>query len=196
MIASILEGNTQLYHELIRPHERGVYMMALSFLKNQADSEDVVQEAFLKAFRNLAQFRAESKFSTWLISITLNEARRKLRRQAALPMDSLDESSEEHDLVAAAPLRDWREIPSEVLERKEVRKLIQVAVESLPDTYRRVFILRDVEELSINDTAAVLEISTALVKARLHRARAMLQRQLAPQLMTVHSRSRRRWFPW
>jgi RNA polymerase sigma-70 factor (ECF subfamily) len=196
MIASILAGKTQLYHELIRPHERSVYMMAFSFLKNEADSQDVAQEAFLKAFRNLSQFRAESKFSTWLISITLNEARGKLRRQAALPMDSLDESSEEHDLVTAAPLRDWREIPSEVLERKEVRKLIQAAVGILPETYRRVFLLRDVEELSINETAAALEISTALVKARLHRARAMLQKQLAPQLKKVYSGAKRRWFPW
>jgi RNA polymerase sigma-70 factor (ECF subfamily) len=79
MIAAILAGDTQLYHALIRPHERGVYMMALSFMKNEADAEDVAQEAYFKAFRNLSKFRAEAKFSTWLISITLNEARSRLR---------------------------------------------------------------------------------------------------------------------
>jgi DNA-directed RNA polymerase specialized sigma24 family protein len=90
MIASILAGDTRLYHDLIRPHERSVYMMALSFTKNEADAEDIAQEAFLKAFRNLSTFRAESKFSTWLISITLNEARSRLRRQAIVRMESLD----------------------------------------------------------------------------------------------------------
>ena len=91
MIASILAGDTQLYHDLIRPHERSVYMMALSFVKNEADAEDIAQEAFLKAFRNLSTFRAESKFSTWLISITLNEARSLLRRQTIVRMESLDD---------------------------------------------------------------------------------------------------------
>src|ERR1700738_5294665 len=82
IIASILAGNTHLFHDLIRPHERSVYAMALSLLHNEADAEDAAQEAFLKAFRNLAHFRGEAKFSTWLISITLNEARGRLRRQS------------------------------------------------------------------------------------------------------------------
>jgi RNA polymerase sigma-70 factor (ECF subfamily) len=81
MIAAILAGETQVYHELIRPYERSVYMMALSYMKNEADADDVAQEAFVGAFRHLASFRAEAKFSTWLISITLNEARSPLRRQ-------------------------------------------------------------------------------------------------------------------
>ena len=90
MIAAILGGETQVFHDLIRPHERSVYLMALSYMKNEADAEDVAQEAFVRAFRNLASFRAESKFSTWLISITLNEARTRLRRKMLVPMDSLD----------------------------------------------------------------------------------------------------------
>ena len=81
MIAAILAGETQVYHELIRLYERSVYMMALSYMKNEADAEDVAQEAFLRAFRKLASFRAEARFSTWLISITLNEARSRLRRK-------------------------------------------------------------------------------------------------------------------
>ncbi len=121
MIAAILAGETHLYHDLIRPYERSVYMMAMSFVKNQADAEDVAQEAFLKAYRGLASFRAEAKFSTWLISITLNEARGRLRSQAVRPTGSLDETGEDGTPVSPALLRDWREIPSEALERKEVR---------------------------------------------------------------------------
>ncbi len=92
MIASILAGDTQLYHELIRPYERSVYMMALSYMKNEADAEDVAQEAFLKAFHHLSSFRAEAKFSTWLVGIALNEARSRLRREGVLRMESIDDT--------------------------------------------------------------------------------------------------------
>src|SRR5277367_1905127 len=155
--------------------------MALSYMKNEADAEDVVQEAFVRAFRSLASFRAESKFSTWLISITLNEARSRLRRKALVRMDSLDASPAEDQAVSPALLRDWREIPSEAVERGEVRLTLQEAIACLPDIYREVFLLRDVEEMNINETAEALSISIPSVKARLHRAR-MMQKQLAPQL--------------
>ncbi len=196
MIAAILAGDTQLYHELIRPHERSVYMMALSYMKNEADAEDVAQEAFIKAFRHLSTFRAASKFSTWLISITLNEARSRLRRQATVRMESLDEPLDEGGTVSPALLRDWREIPSETLEREEIRKLLQQAVESLPEIYRQVFLLRDVEELNVNETAQALNISVPSVKVRLHRARMMLQKNLTPQLKAATQTPKRRWFQW
>jgi RNA polymerase sigma-70 factor (ECF subfamily) len=196
MIAAILAGETQLYHELIRPYERNVYLMALSYMKNEADAEDVAQEAFVKAFRNLASFRAEARFSTWLISITLNEAKSRLRRKLLVPMDSLDAPPDDDHNVSPALLRDWREIPSEVLERGEIRQLLQEAIEQLPDIYRRVFLLRDVQEMNINETAEALNISIPSVKVRLHRARMMLQKQLAPQLKTAARTSKRRWLPW
>ena len=85
MITAVLAGEIQLYHELIRPYERSVYVMAQSYIKNEADAEDVAQEAFIRAFRKLESFRAETKFSTWLISITINEARTRLRRQGSCP---------------------------------------------------------------------------------------------------------------
>src|SRR5580692_6064627 len=120
IIASILAGKTHMFHDLIRPHERSVYAMALSLLHNEADAEDVAQEAFLKAFRNLASFRGDTKFGTWLISITLNEARSRLRSRNNVKVESLDEPPEDgHSHVTPALLRDWREIPSEALERKE-----------------------------------------------------------------------------
>jgi RNA polymerase sigma-70 factor, ECF subfamily len=196
MIAAILAGETQLYHELIRPYERNVYLMALSYMKNEADAEDVAQEAFVRAFRSLASFRAEARFSTWLISITLNEARSRLRRRSLVRMDSLDTPPDEEQNVSPALMRDWREIPSEVLERGEVRQLLQEAIEQLPDIYRQVFLLRDVEEMNISETAEALNISIPSVKVRLHRARMMLQKQLAPQLKAATRTSKRRWLPW
>jgi RNA polymerase sigma-70 factor, ECF subfamily len=193
MIASILAGDRELYHKLIQPYELSVYRMAMSFVKNETEAEDVAQEAFLKAFRNLANFRGESKFSTWLISITLNEARRRLRRQSAVRMESLDEPPEEGGKVSPALLRDWREIPSEALERREVRALLQSAIEHLSPIYREVLVMRDIEELSIEETAGTLAISISSVKIRLHRARIMLQKELAPKLKLA-SPKRRRWF--
>jgi RNA polymerase sigma-70 factor (ECF subfamily) len=196
MIAAVLAGEIQLYHELIRPYERSVYVMALSYMKNEADAEDVSQEAFIRAFRKLESFRAESKFSTWLISITINEARTRLRRQALVRMEPLDQHPDEDKGISPALLRDWREIPSETVEREEVRNLIRLAVEQLPDIYRQVFLMRDVEELTINETAEALNISIPSVKVRLHRARMRLQKQLAPQLRTVNRASKRGWLPW
>jgi RNA polymerase sigma-70 factor (ECF subfamily) len=194
MIASILGGDTQVFHDLIRPYERSVYAMALSLLQNEADAEDVAQEAFLKAFRNLASFRGEAKFGTWLVSITLNEARSRIRKKKTLKMESLDDSSDEQGHVSPALLRDWREIPSQALERQEVRLLLQEAIADLPLIYREVFLLRDIEELSVNESAESLGISIASVKVRLHRARMMLQKKLVPRLKQVNPK--RRWLPW
>jgi RNA polymerase sigma-70 factor, ECF subfamily len=193
MIASILAGNTHEFHNLIQPYERSVYSMALSMLQNDADAEDAAQEAFLKAFRNLGKFRGEAKFSTWLISITLNEARSRLRQKKTAKTESLDELNEGGH-VSPALLRDWREIPSEVLERREVRVMLQHAITDLPLIYREIFLLRDFEELSVNQSAEALGISVAAAKVRLHRARMMLQKKLAPQLKQITPK--RRWFPW
>jgi RNA polymerase sigma-70 factor, ECF subfamily len=194
MIASILGGNTHEFHDLIRPYERSVYIMALSLLQNDADAEDAAQEAFLKAFRNLASFRGEAKFGTWLISITLNEARSRLRARKNIKIESLDETPDGQGNVSPALLRDWREIPSEALERKEIRLVLQQAINDLPVIYREVFLLRDVEELSVSESAESLGISIASVKVRLHRARMMLQKKLVPKLRQTNPK--RRWFPW
>ena len=194
MIAKILAGESQLFHELIRPYERRVYVMALSFLHNEADAEDAAQEAFLKAFRNLSSFRGEAKFGTWLVSITLNEARSRIRSRNTVKMESLDEPADDQGHISPALLRDWKEIPSEALERKEVRLLLQQAITALPLIYREVFQLRDIEQLSVNEAAAALGISIAAVKVRLHRARMMLQKKLAPELKQVAPK--RRWWAW
>lgn len=194
IVASVLAGNTHEFHDLMRPYERSVYIMALSLLHNEADAEDAAQEAFLKAFRNLGRFRGDSKFSTWLISIVLNEARSRLRSRKTVRMEFLDDLPEGQESVTPALLRDWREIPSEALERHEIRHMLQQAITDLPLIYREVFLLRDVEELSVNESAEALGISIASVKVRLHRARLMMQKKLVPQLKKVNPK--RRWFPW
>ena len=195
MIASILAGDSQQFHQLIRPYERRLYVMALSMLRNEADAEDVAQEACLKAYRNLASFRADSKFGTWLVSITLNVARNRLRRNRLTHMESIDIPPDETGHVSPALLRDWHEVPSEVLERGEVRLILRKAIDALPEIYREVFLLRDVEELSIKEAAETLGVTEASVKVRLHRARTMLQKTLAPELKSLVPQ-KGRWFPW
>ena len=192
MIASILNGDTEQYHDLIKPYELSVYRMALSFMKNEFDAEDVAQEAILKAFQNLARFRGQAKFSTWLISITLNEARRRMWRQSLVRMEPFEEGPDGTSHISPALLLDWREIPFEALERKEICEMLRMGIERLAPIYREVLLLRDVEGLSIEETASTLTISTGNVRVRLHRARLMLQKDLAPKLQSANPR--RRWF--
>lgn len=195
MIAAILAGDHEQFHELIRPFERSVYLMAFSMLRNEAEAEEVAQEAFLRAFRSLRNFRADSKFSTWVIGITLNEARSRLRRRNLVKMESLDVPDGEQRHIAPALLRDWREIPSEALERSEIRVMLRKAIEDLPDIYREVFILRDVEEMSVNEVAEATGLTVSTVKVRLHRARLSLQKRLAPELKSSQP-EKRRWRSW
>ncbi len=182
-IARILAGETNLFHDLIRPVERAVYVMLLMLLRNETDAEDAAQETFIKVYRNLQAFRGDSKFSTWVLSIARNEGLARLRRRTLRPEESLELDAEGSmgDYTPAA-LTDWREIPLESLERKELGKCIRQAVLGLPPIYREVVQLRDIEELDVAETASLLGITAGSVKVRLHRARMMLQRELAPQL--------------
>jgi RNA polymerase sigma-70 factor (ECF subfamily) len=181
LIRQVCAGEKEAFYALVRPYERAVFMAALSVLNNQADAEEVAQEAVLKAFKALPRFRAESKFSTWLIQITINEARLRLRKDRRHLYDSLDEQhdSEEGDYLPK-DYADWREIPSEALQRKELRQALTRALASLAPKYREVFIMRDVNHLSIEETAQALGISEANVKTRLLRARLQMRDALAP----------------
>jgi RNA polymerase sigma-70 factor, ECF subfamily len=199
LIASILAGEREKFHELIRPYERQLYLTAFALVKDEAEAEDVVQEAVLKAYRKLASFRGDAKFSTWITAITLNEARHRLRTGKRAVFDSLDDRPEEGDYTPAA-LTDWREVPLEALERMELRSLLHDAIGGLPESYRQIVILRDLEEFSVQDTAALLDISVSLVKVRLHRAHMMLQKKLVPQLQYLTKKDRKQRvlgrFPW
>ena len=181
LIRRICDGEHDAFVELIRPYERLVYVTAVSVLRNPADAEDVAQEAVLKAFSRLSSFRAESKFSTWLVQITYNEARMKLRKDRPHLYESIDDHQEGPEgEYWPKDFADWHPIPSELLEEDEVRNALQNAINSLSPTYRDVVVLRDVQNLSIKDTAAVLGIPEGSVKTRLHRARLLLRDALAP----------------
>lgn len=186
LIARVIAGETDLFHELIRPYERMVYLSVLTMLRNEQEAEDAAQEVMINAFRHLKSFRGEAKFSTWLVTIAMNEARQRIRKARAAQLESLDEEKEgrEGDFTPAV-LTDWREIPSEALEKKEIRQKLREAVEQLPPIYREVLVLRDLEELNQEETANALGIPVTLVKVRLHRARMMLQKLLAPVLSTA-----------
>jgi RNA polymerase sigma-70 factor, ECF subfamily len=179
LIARVQRGQHELFYELVQPYERRVYAAALAILRNEADAEDVAQEAVLKALANIRQFRAESRFSTWLIQITVNEALMRRRKQKTRAVESIDEHRDEEGEYRPRDFADWREIPSEALERKEVRQKLAEALGSLDRKYREVFMLRDMEQLNIQETAEALGISIASVKTRLLRARLMLRDLLA-----------------
>ena len=186
LIARILAGEKELFHELIRPYERMVYLTLLAIVKNEADAEDAAQEAVISSYRYLSSFRGHAKFSTWLTTIAINEGRKRLRKAKTAAEESIEKEVEGQDGdFTPAPLTDWREVPLEALERKELREALRTAVAELPDIYRHVFILRDLEELNIEETSQAMGISVGVVKVRLHRARIMLQKRLVPYLKTA-----------
>jgi RNA polymerase sigma-70 factor (ECF subfamily) len=183
LIASIVAGERELLHDLVRPYEKALYFAAFSVLQNRQDAEDAAQETVLKVLKSLHQFRGESKFSTWLISIAINEARARLRHERVIEFETIGGAADEEDgRLVPAIITDWREVPLEALERKELRELLQMAIASLPELYREVLVLRDVQEFNIAETALALGVSQGVVKTRLLRARLMTQKLLAPQL--------------
>jgi RNA polymerase sigma-70 factor (ECF subfamily) len=181
LIQSVCDGKREAFYELVRPYERMVYATAISILKNPADAEEVAQEAVLKAFSKLSSFRAEAQFSTWLLQITYNEARmrlRKARRHLYEPIEghAVDDDGD----YWPRDFADWRPIPSELLEENDLRNAVENAINSLNPLFREVVTLRDMQNLSIAETADILGISCAAVKTRLHRARLLLRDSLAP----------------
>jgi RNA polymerase sigma-70 factor (ECF subfamily) len=182
LIDRILSGHKELFMDLIRPHQRTVYATAFALLVNKQDAEDVAQDALLKALARLNQFRKESTFGTWLIQIAMNEARMRNRKQWRIPMLSLTDDKDGAKAYVPKDFEDWREIPSTALERVETREALVKALCSLARHYREAFVLRDIHELSISETSAVLGISPGAVKSRLRRARLMLRDILAPGL--------------
>jgi RNA polymerase sigma-70 factor (ECF subfamily) len=191
LIHRVLNGEANAFYELVRPYERAVFLAALALLRNDADAEEVAQEAVLQAFKNLARFRQEAKFSTWLIQICINEAKMRRRKDRRHLYESVEEGrlGDDGDYTPR-DFADWREIPSEALEQKELREALTVALDSLPEKYRCVLILRDVEHLSITETAQALGLSEANVKTRLCRARLQMRDALAPGFDIAWSQGR------
>ena len=174
LIADILTGNHERYYELIAPIERRVYYTAYAIVRTEADAEEVSQEAILKAFRGLRTFRGEAKFSSWLLSIVGNEARMRLRKRREVSLELL-KSPDNEDEYTPIELADWREIPVEALAQKELAEHLEEAVAALPELYREVLILRDIDGLNIAETSGALGISVPAVKTRLLRARLMVR---------------------
>jgi len=182
-IRRILAGEKLLFHDLIRPCERAIYFLLLSLLRSESEAEDAAQETAIKVYLNLKNFRGDAQFRTWVLSIARNEGLGRLRKAATRREESLDAGLDEMtgDYTPAI-LTSWREVPSEALAQKELGAILRKAIEGLPEIYRNVVLLRDIEEMDIRETAAALDINEGAVKVRLHRARAMLQRDLAPRL--------------
>ena len=182
-IRRILAGEKHLFHALIEPCERAIYFLLLSLLRNEAEAEDAAQDTAIKVYSNLKKFRGDSQFRTWVLSIARNEGLGRLRKAGSRREDSLDaETDEQTGDYTPAILTSWREVPSAALEQKELGALLRQAIDGLPEIYRNVVLLRDIEEMDVRETAAALGVSEGAVKVRLHRARALLQRSLAPRL--------------
>lgn len=174
LIEDILAGNPERFYELIEPIERRIYVTAYEILQSTAEAEDVAQESILKAFRNLRSFRGESKFSTWVFRITMNEARMRGRKSKEESLDELV-SEDRDDGYTPLQLADWREIPADAVIRQDLAEHLKAAIAALPLAYREVLILRDFDGISILQTAEILGIGISNVKARLLRARLMLR---------------------
>lgn len=173
-------GDVAAFETIMRRHNRLLFRTARSILKNDDDTEDALQEAYLRAWRSFAGFRAEAKVSTWLVRIVVNEALGRLRRRGAqvIPMDAAIDVDEPQDDESGAEDDADRE-PERIAMRGELRVLMEKRIDTLPDVFRTVFMLRAVEELSVEETAAALEIPEATVRTRFFRARSLLREGLS-----------------
>ena len=171
-------GDNRAFEELVRSYEHRIFKVANYIAQNREDAEDIVQDSFLKAYQNLAQFREESKFYTWLVRIVVNDALMKLRRRRMMKMISIDASPEHEENSLPIEIVDSRANPEQRLRQQQLQKHLTKAVRELRPLFRVVFVLRDVQGLSILETAEALNISVPLVKTRLLRARLKLRRRL------------------
>ncbi|HEX4426025.1 MAG TPA: RNA polymerase sigma factor [Terriglobales bacterium] len=172
-------GDVGAFEQLVKRYDRNVFRIAQHITQNREDAEDVVQEAFLKAYRNLQQFQGQSKFYTWLVRIAVNEALMKLRRRKPERTVSLDEDIKTDEDSVPREVADWSPNPEQQYNQAELREILTKTIQGLPSSFRTVFVLRDVEGLSTEETAEALELSIPAVKSRLLRARLQLRERLS-----------------
>ena len=181
-------GDTAAFEALMRRHNRTLFRTARAILRDDAEAEDALQEAYLQAYHALPGFRAEARFSTWMVRIVANEAlmrlRKETRRAQIVPMQSADATPGLEEL-ADTTMEKNRPEPS--AERAEMRRLLEQQIDRLPDAYRTVFMLRAVEELPAEEVAAVLQIPEATVRTRFFRARSLLREALAQQIDVAYA---------
>jgi RNA polymerase sigma-70 factor (ECF subfamily) len=181
LVARAKAGDTTAFSELVKQYDRRVFRMAKQITQNDEDAEDVLQETFLKAYSHLDDFQGNSRFYTWLVRISVNEALMKLRKRRSdrtVPLDDPIDTGED-ELVREVAV--WDENPEERYSRDELGQILDEAIQSLKPAYRTVFVLRDIEELSIEETAEALNLSISAVKSRLLRARLQLRERLTRQ---------------
>src|ERR1700687_3679524 len=178
LVQAAKRGDDSAFEELVRRYDRNVFRIAQHITQNREDAEDVVQEAFLKAYSNLAKFQEQSKFYTWLVRIAVNEALMKLRRRKPERTVSLDEEVKTEDDSLPREVADWSPNPEQMYNQAELREILTRTIQGLPTGFRTVFVLRDVEGLSTEETADALELSIPAVKSRLLRARLQLRERL------------------
>ena len=172
-------GDDQAFEELVRRYDRNVFRIAQHITQNREDAEDVVQEAFLKAYGNLAKFQEQSKFYTWLVRIAVNESLMRLRKRRTGRMVSIDEDVETEEGSMPRDLAEWRPDPEMMYGQSELAEILRKTIQGLPPGFRVVFVLRDVEGLSTEETAETLGLSVPAVKSRLLRARLQLRERLS-----------------
>ena len=178
LVAAAKAGDVTAFEELVRRYDRNVFRIAQHITQNREDAEDVVQDAFIKAYTNLKQFQGQSKFYTWLVRIAVNEALMKLRRRRPERTVSLDEEIKTEDDSVPREVADWSPNPEQQYKQAELREILDKTINGLPASFRTVFVLRDVEGLSTEETADALELSIPAVKSRLLRARLQLRERL------------------
>jgi len=178
LVHATQNGDVSAFEQLVKRYDRKLLRIAQHVTHNTEDSQDAVQEAFLKAFQHLGQFRGDSQFSTWLIRITVNQSLMKLRKQRAVREVSLDEGFQADGDMLPMEVADWAPNPERLYVASELRDILIRSLRELSPILRTVFVLRDIEGLSIDQTAAVLNLSHAAVKARLWRARLQLRERL------------------
>jgi RNA polymerase sigma-70 factor (ECF subfamily) len=174
-------GDAQAFTELVNQYERKIYRLAKHITQNDEDAEDVLQETFLKAYEHLNNFQGNSKFYTWIVRIAVNESLMKLRKRKGDRTVPLDEPVDTGEEMVAREIAVWEDNPEQRYSREEMQQILDEAVQSLKPDFRTVFILRDIEELSTEETAESLGISIPAVKSRLLRARLALREKLTRQ---------------
>jgi RNA polymerase sigma-70 factor (ECF subfamily) len=179
LVQAAKKGDLEAFSQLVKRYDRNVFRIAQHITHNEEDAQDVVQEAFLKAYRNLQQFQGNSKFYTWLVRIAVNEALMKLRRRRADKTVSIDEDVETEDGSMPREVADWSPNPEQLYGQSELGDILKKTIQGLPPGFRTVFVLRDVEGLSTEETAEMLGLSVPAVKSRLLRARLQLRERLA-----------------
>ena len=179
LVERVRGGDVSAYDTLVRKYERQVFRIAQHITQNREDAEDVVQDAFLKAYEKLEQFQGNSKFYTWLVRIAVNESLMRLRKRRTGRMVSIDEDVETEEGSVPRDLADWAPNPEQNYTQAELAEILRKTIQGLPQGFRVVFALRDVEGLSTEETAETLGLSIPAVKSRLLRARLQLRERLS-----------------